>query len=431
MKYVILAASVMMQLCLGGAYAWSSFVPELESTVHLSVAQTQLIFGGLFGIFTISMVLSGRLLDRFGPRANAITGSLLFGVGYIVASFSAGRMPLMLLGISLFVGVGTGFAYVCPLATCMKWFPERRGLVTGISVAGFGGGAVILSALAERLLSSGMHVLTVFRWIGFVYGIVLLVAAAALRFPRLKGQSCARSALPLRRLLRDPFFLSLAIGMFSGTFAGMLVIGNLKPMALDVGIPAIWAAATISAFAVGNASGRIAWGWFADRIDDRIIPIKLLALGIPLALLAWVDSPIAFIGVSFAVGFGFGACFVVYAAQVASRYGPAHVGGIYPVVFLAYGAAGVAGPTLGGWLYDSISSYDPAIALSCAVVGFGLVGSTLLLRKGRSYSLGLAPLPSRALQAGHENREETGAAHDAHRNGRQPASAIRWDAGTE
>ena len=417
MKYVILVASVMMQLCLGGAYAWSTFVPKLEDTFHLSVAQTQLIFGCLFGTFTVAMVVSGRLLDRFGPRMNAIGGGLLFATGYLVASFSAGRMPLMFLGISLLVGVGTGFAYVCPLATCMKWFPARRGLVTGISVAGFGGGAVILSALAEHLLSGEMPVLTVFRWIGVAYGIVLLAAAAALRAPNLKTESHAHPALPLRRLVRDPFFLSLAIGMFSGTFAGMLVIGNLKPMALDVGIPAIWAAATISAFAIGNASGRIAWGWFADRIDERIISIKLLALGIPLALLAWVDSPIAFIAVSFGVGFAFGACFVIYAAQVASRYGPARVGGIYPVVFLAYGAAAVAGPTLGGWLYDSISSYGPAIALSCGVVGFGLIGSTLLLRKGRSDSFELAPLSSPALQAEPQRRDEADAANPAHHNG--------------
>jgi OFA family oxalate/formate antiporter-like MFS transporter len=184
-------------------------------------------------------------------------------------------------------------------------------------------------------------------------------------------------------LAQDPFFLTLVLGMFCGTFAGMLVIGNLKPIGLAAGVPAISAAAAIGAFAIGNASGRIAWGWISDRTDERMIPVKLAALGVPLALLAWVSSPTPFIVVSFAVGFGFGACFVVYAAQVASRYGPARVGGVYPIVFLAYGVAGLVGPVLGGWLYDVTSSYTPAIAVSCGVVGVGILGSILLLRQAK------------------------------------------------
>jgi OFA family oxalate/formate antiporter-like MFS transporter len=175
--------------------------------------------------------------------------------------------------------------------------------------------------------------------------------------------------------------------MFCGTFAGMLVIGNLKPMALAVGIPDLMATAAISVFAIGNAAGRITWGWACDRTDERMIPVKLAALAVPLVLLAWVHSAALFVAVSFAIGFGFGACFVVYAAQVASRYGLARVGGVYPLVFLSYGLAGIVGPPLGGWLYDSTSSYTPAIALSCGVVGAGFVGSILLLRKARTSRL--------------------------------------------
>ena len=149
MRYIILIASVVIQICLGGIYAWSELVPALEETVGLSIAQTQIIFGCLFGVFTVSMVLAGKLLYRFGPRVLAGVAGLFFGAGYLVASYSGGSFPLMLLGISLLAGIGTGTGYVCPLTTCMKWFPNHRGLVTGISMAGFGGGAVLLSALAE------------------------------------------------------------------------------------------------------------------------------------------------------------------------------------------------------------------------------------------------------------------------------------------
>ncbi len=383
MRYTILLASVVIQVCLGGVYAWSALVPAMESTLGLSIAQTQIIFGCLFGAFTLSMVLAGKLLARFGPRILAGVGGLLFGVGYIVASYSGGSFPLMLLGISLFAGVGTGAGYVCPLTTCMKWFPHHRGLVTGIAMAGFGGGAVLLSALAEQLLSNGMHVLVFLRWIGLSYGAALLASAAVLRWPASSEAARVRPAPPIRILVRDPFFLSLILGMFCGTFAGMLVIGNLKPMALAVGIPALSATVAVSVFALGNASGRITWGWICDRTDERMIPLTLAALALPLTLLAWADSSVLFILLTFAVGFGFGACFVVYAAQVASRYGMARVGTVYPLVFLAYGLAGVAGPPLGGWLYDSTSSYTPAVMLSCGVVGAGLLGSVWLLRRAK------------------------------------------------
>ncbi len=383
MKYLILLASVVIQICLGGVYAWSSLVPALKESVHLSTAQTQIIFGVLFATFTVSMVVAGRLLDHLGPRVIAGIGGLFFGAGYLLASFSGGHLAVMLVGISLLAGVGTGFGYVCPLATCMKWFPDKRGLVTGISMAGFGGGAVLLAGLAEHLLSQGVHVLMVFRWIGIGYGVALLVASGMLSFPDAGKGVRPRRAPVAKALLRDPFFLSLVLGMFCGTFAGMLVIGNLKPIGLAAGISAVSASAAIGAFAIGNASGRIVWGWISDRTDHRMIPVKLAALGLPLALLAWMNSPTPFIVVSFAVGFGFGACFVLYAAQVAVRYGLARVGGVYPIVFLAYGVAGLVGPVLGGWLYDTTASYTPAIAVSCGVVAVGFVGSILLLRQAK------------------------------------------------
>jgi OFA family oxalate/formate antiporter-like MFS transporter len=383
MRYIILVASVVIQICLGGIYAWSELVPALEETVGLSIAQTQVIFGCLIGTFTISMVLAGKLLHRFGPRVLASVAGLLFATGYLIASYSGGSFLLMLLGISLLVGIGTGTGYVCPLTTCMKWFPNHRGLVTGISMAGFGGGAVLLSALADHLLSGGTHVLTVFRWIGLAYGVALITAAIFLKLPSFTLAVRIRPAPPLRLLIRDPFFLTLILGMFCGTFAGMLVIGNLKPMGLSQGIVDLSATIAISVFALGNAAGRITWGWISDHTDERMIPVKLTALVLPIALLPWADSGAAFIFISFAIGFGFGACFVVYAARVASRYGPARVGGVYPLVFLAYGLAGIVGPPLGGWVYDTTSSYRPAIALSCTVVGVGILGSMWLLRKAR------------------------------------------------
>jgi MFS transporter, OFA family, oxalate/formate antiporter len=379
-RYLILAASVLIQVCLGGIYAWSAFVPALREGYSLSVAQTQLIFGLTITVFTVAMVFAGRLLERLGPRLVASTGAVLFGAGYVIASLSQGSFAVLLVGISILTGAGTGFGYVCPLATCVKWFPSNKGLVTGVAVAGFGGGAILLSAASDMLFGHGVSVLTVFRWIGIVYGSVILGAAFVLASPASDRTEAKRPALALNDLARDRVFWALVFGIFCGTFAGLVTIGNLKPMALASGLSPAAATLAISAFAAGNASGRIAWGWIADRIGSRAIPLSLGVLAVVVCGFIPVSSrPEGFALLSALVGFGFGACFVVYAAQAASRYGSDNVGSVYPLVFLAYGLAGVIGPWIGGRLYDETESYMPAVATGAAVVLAGLLISSWLL----------------------------------------------------
>ncbi len=382
MRYAVLAASVVIQVCLGGLYAWSSFVPALRDSYGLSSAQTQLIFGLMIAVFTLATVPAGRLLERRGPRWLVLASGLLFAAGYLLASFSGGSFALLLVGIGVIAGIGTGLGYVCPLATGMRWFPDHKGLVTGLAVAGFGAGAVLLSNLAEILAARGADTLSIFRWIGIAYGVVIALAALAMRFPASGRLSKAASVPTGRRLRRDPFFYGLLVGIFSGTFAGLLVIGNLKPIVLAGGIPPVHAALAISVFAAGNASGRIAWGWLSDRFGQRTVWLSLTFLALAVVVLGVGAQSIAGgLVAAFLVGFGFGACFIVYAAQVASRFGPERLGRVYPFVFLGYGAAGVVGPWVGGWLYDLTGSYDSALLLSLAVVVAGLAGSLWLLRQ--------------------------------------------------
>lgn len=382
MRYAVLAASVLIQVCLGGLYAWSSFVPSLRESYGLTAAQTQLIFGVLIAVFTLTMVPAGRLLERRGPRPLVVAGGLLFGAGYLIASFSGGSFWLLLLGIGIVAGIGTGCGYVCPLTTGMRWFPDHKGLVTGLAVAGFGAGAILLSALTELLFARGLDVLSTFRWIGVAYGVAILLAATVMRFPS-APRAVERARCDSRTLARDPFFAGLLVGIFSGTFAGLLVIGNLTPMVLSEGASAALAAMAVSAFAAGNAGGRILWGWFTDRLGRITVSLSLSFLAVSLAVLGvWAASPQGVIAASFMVGLGFGACFVVYAAQVAARYGPELVGRVYPLVFLAYGAAGIAGPWAGGWLYDLTGSYDSGLVVGLAVVIAGLPTSAWLLSRG-------------------------------------------------
>ncbi len=148
-KYAVLAASVVMQMALGGVYAWSTFVPALRDGHALSGAQAGLIFGTTIAAFTVTMLLAGRWLERVGPRRLAMAGGAFYGAGYLIAGHSSGEWPSLWLGIGLVSGIGIALGYVCPLTTCVLWFTERKGLVRGWAVAGFGGGASGMSKVAE------------------------------------------------------------------------------------------------------------------------------------------------------------------------------------------------------------------------------------------------------------------------------------------
>lgn len=389
MRFLVLSASVLVQSCLGGIYAWSEFVPQLNASYGISVAHSQLLFGVSIATFAGAMVWSARLVERLGPRLVASVGGVLFGLGYLVAAFSRGSFPLLLLGVGVLAGIGTGFGYACPLPVCMRWFPKHKGLVTGVAVAGFGGGAVLLSFLADLLMRRGLDVLAVFQWVAIVYAVVMLPAAQVLRFPARPAARRSCSTPRLAALPRDPSFVALAVGMFSGTFAGLLVIGNLKPLGLSAGLSSTWATWIISVFAAGNVAGRIAWGRIADRIRQKSIHASLAFLACALVLLTLTGMrwPMAVVVSSFLVGFGFGACFVVYAAHTARRYGDDLFGKAYPLVFLAYGAAAIVGPWIGGWLYGASAGYTAALWISVVVVIAGFITCLGLLRNEAGFRL--------------------------------------------
>jgi OFA family oxalate/formate antiporter-like MFS transporter len=369
-RLFVLPAVVLVQSCLGGLYAWSAFAPSLQKDFGYTAGQTQLIFGLSIAAFTLSMVFAGRLLLPWGPRRVALLGGLLFASGYLVSSASDGQFLWILIGSGLLVGVSIGFGYVAALTTGIQWFPTHKGLVTGAAVAGFGAGAIILSSLTEKLMHSGFTVLDLFRFVGLVYGAVVCIGATFLfRPPPVPVQ---HRNVSVKELLKDRVFLKLVTGIFCGTFAGLLVIGNLKSIAIDAGASSETATAAISFFALGNASGRLAWGWLFDRFGYPVIPASLLFLCAALILLLMARfEPLVFSLCALGVGFGFGACFVLYAAQVALRYGAEQVASIYPLVFLAHGVAGITGPPLGGFLRDYTGSYLWALVAGITVLTFG------------------------------------------------------------
>ncbi|MDA3925771.1 MAG: MFS transporter [Kiritimatiellae bacterium] len=382
-RWIALAAGCLIQTILGGIYAWSTFVPYLMKTHDLNAGQCGLIFGVTILTFTISMIFSGWVLTKIGSRLTAGIAALLFMSGYLIASFSGNSFPLLLLGIGGITGMGIGFGYVCPLSVAMRWFPEKKGMVTGVAVAGFGAGAVLLSSIAERLLLNGMDVLIFFRRFGICSGIILLLAASLLVEPRISKTNAGR-AHSLSSIFTWPFYV-LAIGMFAGTFAGLLIIGHLTPLVMKAGLTEGEAAISVSIFAVGNAIGRITWGKACDHLGHKTIPLSLCSFAVTTGLLLVPLPKSALLLTIGLLGFGFGANFVVYASSISRHFGAISFPRLYPLCFLAYGLAGFIAPGVGGYLADKTNSYDIPLYISIALVSFAGVLSYMKINAGKTF----------------------------------------------
>lgn len=377
-RYVVLLACMIIQLCLGGVYAWAVFVPFLREAHGLSMAQTQAIFGTAIGAFALATIPAGRLLPHTGPRVLAGVSGLLFAGGGLLAAHSGGHFWLLWLAMGVITGGAIGCGYVCPLSLCVQWFPRCRGLATGLAVGSFGAGGVVQAGLAEWLLDAGWGPLHTLGTIGLAYGMLILAAGLVLAAPSPQALSPASVVPP--GLLTDRRFRLAVLGIFCGTFAGLLVIGNLKPIGLAGGIGPALCTVAVSVFALGNATGRLVWGWIFDRVGPRSIPLSLASLaGTVLLLYPASLREMLFVPICALAGFGFGACFVLYAAYVAAEYGSDRVARIYPLVFAAYGLSGVVSPPIGGWLFDTSGSYLVAMLLAAAIALAGAIGTAVML----------------------------------------------------
>jgi OFA family oxalate/formate antiporter-like MFS transporter len=361
-----------MQLALGGIYAWSTFAVPLKTAHGLTSAQAQGIFGLTVGTMGCAEILSGRLQRRWGPRTVALLGAAFFAGGYLLAGHSGGSFPLLLAGIGLLGGLGAGLAYLCPITSCVRWWPERKGFISGIALMGYGGGAIVLATVARVAFNHGWDVLRCFSWMGPVWGGVVALSALFLSLPPLAEGEQAPPWPRFRDLARQREYWGLVVGMYCLSFAGLTVIGSLEPMGRAAGLAPTLATLAISLLAVGNMLGRVSWGWVHDRIGRPTVPLALAgaALG-ALAMLAGGHARPGYLGAAVLTGVMYSGCTVLFAAEGATLWGPHLVGMIYPFLTIYNGLAALTGPAITGALFDRTGSYAAGLILSACVAGGG------------------------------------------------------------
>jgi len=388
-RWSVVAGALLIQLALGAIYAWSVFVNPLKEAYSFSTTETQIIFSLALASFAVTMIFAGRWQDRKGPKIVATAGGIIFGLGFVLGGLSQGNFLFMALGIGLVGGIGLGLSYVCPIAACIKFFPDKRGMITGIAVAGFGAGAWVFAKVAESWIST-IGVLNTFLWLGGTFIAMCVIGAQLLNNPpagfKPKGYKApvakakSKQDFEWREMLKMRQFWLLWTTYMFGAMAGLMVIGNLKPFGVFSGLSPEVAGAAVGILALFNGAGRITWGALSDKLGRNKSLISMFVLqGIMMLGLMQMGSTELLLAIAAAwVGFNYGGLFALYPSATADYFGTKNVGINYGLVFTSYGVAGIVGPILGGAVFDATGSYLWAFIPAGAVCLIAAVLAVLL-----------------------------------------------------
>ncbi len=380
-RWRVVVGGVSMNLALGSLYAWSVFVLPLEQEYGWTRAQTSLVYTIAVVTFATTFILAGRIQDLYGPRPCAFLGATLVSLGFFLVSLTSSLWFLYVV-FGVLVGAGNGFGYATPTPVASKWFPDKRGLVIGLMVGGYGAGSAVVGPIATSLIQSvGWR--PTFRLLGAAFFVMGMLGTWLLTNPpagyRPAGwtppaAAMARQDYSTAEMLRTPQFYQLWLAYCLGTTAGQMAISQLVPFARSAGLGALVASLALPVTAAGNAGGRILSGWLSDSLGRlRTLRIMVLASAAAMpALFAWREHAVLFFILAAAVYWCYGTQLSVFASTTADFYGTRNLGMNYGVLFSAWGAAGILGPGIGGRVFDAFGDYRYAFyaASALAVVAF-------------------------------------------------------------
>ena len=369
-RWGIALAGIVLQVVLGSVYAWSVFRTPLVKQFHWSISQVTLTFTICIVVLGFAAFFGGLWLGKVGPRTVAVTGAFLYGFGTLLASLSANGLWVLYLAYGVIGGIGLGFAYIVPVAVLVKWFPDRRGFITGIAVGGFGAGALITAPVATRLMAS-MGVLHTFAALGITYAVFGVLASLFMRNPDKdwKPEGWVPSAAltaqrseanhTLGEALSTWQWWALWMILFLNTCAGISLISQESPVFQELAkVTVVIAAGMVGIASIGNAVGRVFWSWVSDLLSRRSTFIITFLLQVALFwFLPGITSATVLTIVAFLILMCYGGGFGTMPAFTADYFGSANVGPIYGLMLTAWGAASAFGPLLVAHMRQANGNY--------------------------------------------------------------------------
>jgi MFS transporter, OFA family, oxalate/formate antiporter len=385
-RWWIAFAGILLQMALGAVYAWSVFRVPLAKQFHWTISEVTLTFTIAIMVLGFASFFGGLWLKRVGPRVVALTGGALYGCGVFLASFSEHGLWWLYLTYGVIGGIGLGFAYIVPISVLVKWFPDRRGLMTGIAVGGFGAGALVTAPVATRLIQS-VGVLHTFAYLGIAFFIISVASGYFMENPpegwqpegwtpkeKQQGQKSAKD-LTLGGALKTWQWWALWLLLFLNTSAGISIISQEAPMFQELAkVTAIVAAGMVGVVSIGNALGRVFWAWASDTMGRRVTFAVMFILQIALFwFLPSLHSAGAVTTVGFIILMCYGGGFGTMPAFAADYFGSANVGSIYGLMLTAWGFASAFGPLLIAHMRQSSGSFTGGLHVIAVVMAISVV----------------------------------------------------------
>jgi OFA family oxalate/formate antiporter-like MFS transporter len=382
-RVIIAIAGVVMQVALGAVYAWSVFRDPLTQQYGASVTAVNFAFSITILTLGFAAFAGGLWMARSGPRIVALTAGVLYGIGVFLASFADNSLTLLYLTYGFIAGAGIGLGYIVPVATLIKWFPDKRGFITGIAVAGFGGGAFVTAFVAKSLVAAS-GVFSAFAILGIIYLVMVVGAALFMKNPPEgwkpegwepeESESGDRSGVDydLGGALKTWQWFALWALLFLNVTAGISIITEAAPMAETISkVSATVAVGLVSIISVGNALGRFFWAWLSDAIGRKWVFFVMFLLQAVLFLLLPILGAASYILlaiIAFVIVSCYGGGFGTMPAFTADYFGSANVGKVYGLLLTAWSFGGVLGPLLISRVIDLTDSYTLAFYILAAIM---------------------------------------------------------------
>lgn len=392
-RWLILAACCLANLCLGSIYAWSVFASSMAdylSALHgvtVTSGDLAIVYTIANSVGPITMISGGWFNDRFGPKKVILVGGMLFGGGMLASGF-AGSIGALIVAYGLIGGLGLGMAYGCTISSCVKFFPDKRGLVGGITTATYGLSSVILPPVVTVIVGR-LDAPAAFKIVGVVFlvlicGCSFLVEKCPADFvpdgwtpPAEKKEKKAVRDCSWREMLKSPVFYAMILLLTCGAFCGMMIISQASAVASGmIGMSAAAAGIAVSVLALFNAAGRLAAGWLSDRIG-RISTLTLACVLSVAGLISLYFSSAGstgtfYLGIAL-VGICFGSFMGVYPGFTADQFGARNNSVNYGIMFIGFAAAGFFGPTIMKNVYTADGSYQRAFLIAVGLNSAGIL----------------------------------------------------------
>ncbi|MFK5883090.1 MAG: OFA family MFS transporter [Candidatus Izemoplasma sp.] len=371
-KYTVLFGALAAQLTIAGLYAWSIFSTAIVDERAWTDDQVLITYSIAQFVFAFSTIFSGKLVDKKGPRITLMIGGLLYGGGLMLSSLAT--TPSMLyLTYGVIAGAGVGFVYVCPLSTLIKWFPNNKGTITGLSVAVFGGGSIIFKEVISKLLEN-YDVAGAFLILGLISMIIIVIGAQFVSLPEGFEKTIltkTKNDFTTKEMIRTTKFKKIWFMYWLAVIPGLLVLGAAKNIGLDANLGVAAAASLVSILAISNASSRLLSGYLSDKLGTLnvlkgvfvITIISLLSIGL------FADVTVLFYLGIIGIAVGYGGFLALFPTFTNQQFGSFRYGANYGIVYQAYGLAALSGI----FIKTIAGSYTNTFIISAVAGTIGLI----------------------------------------------------------